>query len=226
MSRNWFSVAALVVAAFTLLTFSSCGDKQELVSIQVQPGTETVGASNIPVSQDAGFQVQLSAQGTYIHPPVTKDITNQVTWASNTPQMFTVNSTGLLTATGAACGNTLVSAKVTTNADGSGLSASGAEITGYMTANLVCFTGTGPTVTVNSAGAGAGTISSAPAGLGCSLSNGSSCMGSFPTGTSLTLTASATNGAFVSWAGCDSTTGTVCSINNLTSDVTVTVTFN
>ena len=28
--------------------------------------------------------MQLRALGTYIHPPVTKDITNQVTWESNT----------------------------------------------------------------------------------------------------------------------------------------------
>jgi len=39
-----------------------------------------------------------------IHPPVTKDITNQVTWNSNTPDMVTVSSTGLITDTGFSCG--------------------------------------------------------------------------------------------------------------------------
>ena len=115
MNRKWLSIVVLVAAAGVLSALSSCGHSQELVSIQIQPTSETIGASNIPVSQDANAQVQLRALGTYIHPPVTKDITNQVTWASNDAQMFSVNSTGMLTATGEACGGTLVSATVTTN---------------------------------------------------------------------------------------------------------------
>src|SRR6202051_3662444 len=143
MSRKWISLSILVLVAVSLLSVSSCGDPQELVSINGQPGTETFGASNIPVPADAGLQVQLRALGTYVHPPVTKDITNQVTWTSNTPQMVTVNSTGLIAATGNACGGPLISATVQTNADAGGLSASGAVVTGFMTANVVCFTGTG-----------------------------------------------------------------------------------
>ena len=97
MNGKWLSLVALVAAAGMLLGLNSCAHGQQLVSIQVQPTVETVGATNIPVPEDAGFQVQLRALGTYIHPPVTKDITNEVTWESNTVQMFTVNSTGLLT---------------------------------------------------------------------------------------------------------------------------------
>ena len=67
MSRKWFSIAALIVTATSLLVGSSCGDSQELVSIAIVPSTETVGAANIPLTQDTGFQVQLSAQGTYVH---------------------------------------------------------------------------------------------------------------------------------------------------------------
>jgi hypothetical protein len=198
-----------------------------LVSIGIEPGSITFGGSNIPVNQDAGLTTQLKALGTYIHPPVVKDITDQVTWASSDTQEVTVNSTGLITATGVVCGpNVLITAETTTNSDGSGVSSSGAVVTGSMTATVTCFTGTGPTVTIDSSGAGAGTVSSSPAGLGCSLSNGSSCSGSFPTGTSVTLTAAATSGTFGNWAGCDSTQGTVCFIDNLTSNVTVTVTFN
>jgi hypothetical protein len=225
MNRKWFSIAALMIAAISLLSISSCGDPQTLQSITIQPGTETVGASNFPVSQDAGFQTQLTALGTYLHPPVTKNITDQVTWASNTPQMFTVSSTGLLTATGAACGSTLVSATVTTNSDASGVSSSGAIVVGYMTAAVTCFTGTGPTVTVEFAGSGSGAISSSPAGLSCTSGAGSSCTGSFETGTSLTLTA-VPNGTFGGWTGCDIESGTSCTIENLTNDVTVTATFN
>jgi len=225
MNRTWFSIAALLGVAISTLTVSSCGDPQELQSITIQPGTETIGSTTTPLAADAGAQVQLRALGSYLHPPVTKDITNQVTWASNTPQMFTVNSTGLLTATGASCGGTLVSATVTTNSDGSGLSSSGAVVTGYMTANVTCFSGTGPTVTVDFAGTGTGTISSSPSGLGCA-SSATACTGSFPTGTALTLTAVATSGTFGGWAGCDESNGTACIINDLTSNVTLTATFN
>jgi hypothetical protein len=221
MIRKWFSVLALVTAASLFLSISSCGDPQELVSIQIQPASETFGLSTIPVSQDAGLQAQLTAMGTYVHPPVTKDITNQVTWASNFPQAITVTSGGLLTVTGNACGGSIISATVQTNADASGVSASGAVVSGSMTASVTCFTGAGPTVTIDFAGTGSGTVSSSPAGLGCS----STCTGSFPTGSSVTLTA-VPNGTFGGWAGCTIEAGTACTIENLTNDVTVTVTFN
>ena len=230
MSRKWFGLAALVATATSLLCLSSCADPQELVSIAIQPTTETVGASNIPVSQDTGFQTQLTALGTYVHPPVTKNITNQVTWASATPQMFTVNSSGLLIATGDACGSTLVSAALTTNHDGSGVTSSGAVVTGYMTANVTCFTsttsggGTGPTVTVNFAGSGSGTVSSQPTGISCA-STGGTCVGTFATGTTVVLTATPI-GTFGGWSGCDSVSGETCTLNSLTSAVAVTVTFN
>jgi hypothetical protein len=129
----------LLSAAF--LCLPGCGHEQQLVSIEIQPSTETFGAANIPVIEDAGANVQLRAIGTYIHPPVTKDITNSVVWASNTPGMVTVNSTGLITATGQACGGTLISATVTTNHSVGNLGSSGAIVTGNMTANVVCFTG-------------------------------------------------------------------------------------
>jgi hypothetical protein len=230
--RKWLSIIVLTVVAITLLSVASCGDPQELVSITIQPSSETVGAANIPVSQDAGFFDNLKAYGNYIHPPVQKDITTQVTWLSNTPLMFTLapgTSGGtpveVMTATGTACGTTLISASLTTNSDGSGVSSSGAVVTGTMTAGVVCFTGTGPTITIDFAGTGTGTISSSPAGLGCYATSGTSCSGSFPTGSTVTLTATP-NGTFGGWAGCTIESGTTCTIEDLTSDVTVTATFN
>jgi hypothetical protein len=231
MSRKWFSILALVTTAISLLSLSSCADPQELQSITIQPGTETFGASDIPVIANAGSQVQLRALGSYLHPPVTKDITNQVTWTSNTPQMFTVNSTGLLTATGLSCGGTLVSATVTTNADGSGVSSSGALVTGYMTANVICFSsttgsggGSGPTISVTFLGTGLGTVSSSPLGLSCA-STATLCSASFPTGTDVTLTATPF-GTFGGWSGCGSVSGDTCTIENLTTNVAVVATFN
>ena len=141
MKGKWWSVSGLVVIGSVLLNVSSCGRSQELVSLQVQPTTETFGSATTQVSADAGLQVQLRALGTYIHPPVTKDITSQVTWTSNTPQMVTVNANGVITATGLACGNTIISATVKTNSSAGGISSSGAVVTAFMTANVVCFIG-------------------------------------------------------------------------------------
>jgi hypothetical protein len=206
-----------------------CGHEQQLESIAIQPTTETFGASNIPVMANAGAQVQLRALGTYIHPPVTKDITAQVTWASNTTDIATVDSAGLLTVTGAACGDSLVSATFNTNKSTGNISSSGALITGYMTASVVCYTGgsggAGPILTVNFTGTGSGVVTSSPPGLGCSSSP---CSASFASGTPINLTAVA-NGVFGGWSNCDTTSGTgltVCNISSLTANRTVTVTFN
>jgi hypothetical protein len=225
MIGKWFSVFILMVVATSLLCVSSCGDPQELVSIQIQPSSETFGASNTPLVQDVGLKAQLTAMGTYVHPPVTKDITSQVTWASNETQVVTVTPSGLITVVGVACGGSVISATVQTNADASGVSSSGAIVSGNILATVVCFTGTGPTITIDFAGTGSGTISSSPAGLGCAATPGGSCTGSFPTGTDVTLTA-VPNGTFGGWAGCNINSGTTCVLQDLTSDVTVTATFN
>ena len=129
----------LLAVASLLLTLPACGHDQQLVSITIVPAIETFGDANTPVDLDQGLNVQLRALGSYIHPPVTKDITNQVTWVSNTPQMVTVNSTGLITATGLSCGGTIISATVTTNHSEGNISSTGALVTGSMTANVVCF---------------------------------------------------------------------------------------
>jgi hypothetical protein len=209
MSQKWsalIGVFTIIFSASLLLSLSSCGHDQELTAITVQPATETFGASNIPVPADAGLNVKLRAFGSYIHPPVTKDITNQVTWSSNTPQMVTVDATGTITATGNACGNTLVSAtKAAIN---------GGIQTGFMTATVVCFTGTGPAgpSLIVTFGGGSGTVVSTPAGIACSQT----CGFIFNTGTSVMLTASPTApSTSATWtAGCDSVSGsgTTCTV--------------
>jgi hypothetical protein len=209
MNGKWWSIVVLVAVAGLLLGLNSCGHSQQLVSIQVQPTSETFGASNMPVPSDFGLTVQLRALGTYIHPPVTKDITSQVTWASNDTQMMTVDSSGLLTATGITCGGTLVSATVQTNTSTGGLSSSGAIVTGYMTGNVVCFTGSGgggansPVLTVTFGGNGAGTVTDTAEALSCATPT--PCLFQYASGTALTLTASPVGtSVFGNWAGCDS----------------------
>jgi List-Bact-rpt repeat protein/Big-like domain-containing protein len=231
MNGKWLSIVVLVAVASLLVGLNSCGRSQELVSIQVQPVSETFGASNIPVIDDAGLTVQLRALGTYIHPPVTKDITSQVTWASNDTQMMTVDTTGLLTVTGLACGGSLISATMTTNKSSGGISSTGAVVTGYMTGNVVCFTsssggGNGsPVLTLTFAGGGTGTVTSNPPGLSCA--SPTPCLAQFVNGTPVTLTASPISpSVFGSWAGCDSPPSTNPCTLTLTANRTVTATFN
>jgi Divergent InlB B-repeat domain len=231
MNGKWLSMVVLVAAAGLLLGLNSCAHGQQLVSIQVQPVVENVGATNIPVEFDAGFQVQLRALGTYIHPPVTKDITNEVTWVSNTVQMFTVNSTGLLNTTGDACGGTLVSATANTNTSDGGLSSSGAVVTGYMTANVICYTGSGggsgnPLLSITFLGSGVGTVADSALNFSCS-SPGPCSTQAFTSGTSITLTATPSGSStFGGWQSCPtSSTNNVCAFS-LSGNPVVTATFN
>jgi hypothetical protein len=222
MMQKWsalMGVLAVVAAAGLLLSLSSCARDQELTNITIQPATETFGATNIPVGADQGLNVQLRAIGTYAHPQITKDLTNEVAWSSNTPGLVTVNSTGLLTATGQDCGNGLVSATVTMN------KSSGNIATAYMTATVVCFTGTGPTgpTLIVNFGGGSGFVISTPGGIGCA----STCAAIFPTGTTVTLNATPTSpSTMVNWtSGCTTVSGNSCVVQNLTTDTTVTVVF-
>lgn len=231
MIRKLFGIVALVLVVTVLVSLSSCGRDQQLESITIQPSSETFGDSNTPVIANAGAQVQLRALGNYIHPPVTKDITSNVTWTSNTPQMMTVDTSGLLTVTGLACGATLISATVNTNKSTGGISSSGAIVTGYMTGNVTCFTGSGsgggnPALTLTFTGNGSGTVSSSPSGLSCS-SPGPCVTQAFPLSTPVTLTATPGGGStFGSWTGCDSPGTTNPCTLNLTVNRTVSVSFN
>jgi hypothetical protein len=215
MRRKQSRILTVVLAASCIACLPSCGLPQRLDGITILPGTETFGDANTPVSADAGLSVQLKALGSYNNPSATKDITGQVTWVSNTPDMVTVYSGGLITAVGDSCGSTLISATLTQS--------SGAVVTKTMTANVVCFTGTGLSVLVNFQGTGSGTVVSSPAGLSCA----NTCSAVFLTGATIQLTATA-NGTFGGWTGCDSvsTSGLVCTIDSLTTSLAVTATFN
>jgi len=221
MSLRWsafIGIVGITAIAILLIGLSSCARDQQLSSLTIQPATGGIRGTNIPVNLDAGLNVQLRAIGSYVHPPESKDLTNQVTWSSNTTDMVTVDSAGVLTATGTGCGNALVSATLNTSKSN--------IATAYMTATVVCFTGTGPTgpTLVVNIGGGTGIVISSPAGIGCSASCGSV----FPSGTMVTLTATP-NGASTSatWGGgCDTINGNVCTVSSLTADRIVNVTFN
>ena len=86
----------------------------------------------------------------------------------------------------------------------------------------------GSTITTAGAGAGTGTIT-AGVGIACTstagVTTGDCVEGSLASGTMFDVTATAAAGSmFTSWAGCDATSGSVCSVT-MTADRTVTATF-
>lgn len=78
-----------------------------------------------------------------------------------------------------------------------------------------------PVVTVTNGGGG--TVSSSPSGISC----GTTCNSDFSSGDTVVLTATANSGfAFDGWVGCPNVGPTnVCTLTNITSDVTVSATF-
>jgi len=226
MILRWMSTFAMFAVACTMLT---CARDQQLESIQIIPSAETF------LSPDPSTTINLRALGNYIHPVVQKDITNQVSWASNTPGLVTITSAGVLgPAVTAVCGAALVSATVQTNTAGN-RSSQGAVVTGYMTATVNnvnvagCpgFTGGNlPILTITIGGTGQGTVTSSQ-GINCTTAN-QPCGFAFPVGTQITLTATPTGSStFGGWqSGCNGgSTGTQCVVN-LSSDVTASVAFN
>jgi hypothetical protein len=218
-------VASAAILGLLLATLS-CARDQQLVSIEIQPDTATFGASNIPVPVNAGLSVQLRALGHYIHPSVTKDITNEAVWASHFSQMVVVNSSGLLTAVGNACGTSVVSATVTTNSSAGNRPSSGALVTATMTANVVCFTGsTGNSalLTILITPTSSGTVTVSPSNIVCSFN----CTLSFTVGSGpIILTAAPNSGhSFAGWTNCLKASGLQCTINTLNADLTVSATF-
>jgi hypothetical protein len=227
MTFRFRCALAPFLAAFLISTVG-CAHHQQLVSISVVPSEATVGATTIPVSDDAGASVQMRALGSYIHPPVTKDITDQVTWASDTVQVATITPTGLLVATGLACGGSIISATVQSNTSSGELYSSGAIVTGQASAAVTCYvppstSGSQASLSVSIEGVGLGTVTSIPSGIDCT----SSCSANFSAGTVINLTATANSGStFAGWTGCDSVVAQTCIINSLSSNQTATVTFN
>lgn len=96
----------LLVASLVLIP--SCGHPTQLVSVTIQPS----GATIFGIGTNA--TVQFTAQGQFIHPTETRDVTTQVTWTSDVPDVASINSSGLATA-GAACGISNITATAGNN---------------------------------------------------------------------------------------------------------------
>lgn len=105
MKGKWLGLIAICAAAFPV---AGCSSGQQLLSISVTPATVVFGGA------DPALFAQLTATGTYRHPPATKDITNQVIWSSSIPQVAVVSSTGKVSPS-TNCGVSNITAALTTN---------------------------------------------------------------------------------------------------------------
>jgi hypothetical protein len=215
MIRKWFVASALVIAACSLLSLSSCAHNQHLVGITIQPGNGTFGA----VDPSAFFLYK--AYGTYIHPPKTVDITSQVTWQSDNPEVAQFTSPGTVSPN-ISCGvaqifasmhdspNDIVSNLVSITVDGP--------------ASSGCPQGTGTTASllVDVTNGSDGVIVSTPGGIIC----GFACGAMFSPGTTVILSATANPGHnFTGWGGCDTQSAMNCTVT-MNSSRTVTASFD
>jgi len=101
----------------TLAPITSCVSGPSLTSIVISPTAFTTTLAFLPNGQVAPNQVwtQYTATGYYTHPnhpPITKDLTDQVTWTSYTPLLMTVSDTGVVTVTGDAVGFSQITASM------------------------------------------------------------------------------------------------------------------
>jgi hypothetical protein len=220
---KWISIFGLAVAGCLLSSLSSCARSQQLEGITISPSGFTYFSPAAPNAPQT--PIQLTAYGSFIHPPQTKNITSQVTWTSDQAIVADVSSSGGLTA-GTACGTANITATYATDGN-----ANGNLIVGFMTVTVEgpasegCPTGTATqnlTVSVSN-GAADGTITSTPSGIDC----GPTCAATFPAASVVTLTAVPVAGHnFLGYqSGCTSISGSTCSVT-MDSDVTVTASFD
>ncbi len=201
MKRSYIGLAlGALVAVGAALCLPSCGHDQKLVSLAVVPASP---GFTFPVPT-AGATAQYKAYGTYIHPPATKDVTSQATWAVN-DNVVSINA-GLVTTNGS-CGSADISATMPEGTGGaSNIVVGYSFVTVNDPSNPVCPGGSATNGELLVTIAGVGTVTSQPGGIACPATT---CSAQFPTLDSpVTLTATAgQNWSFGSWSGC--TTGAV-----------------
>jgi uncharacterized protein YjdB len=201
---TWTSSApsvATVSGAGTTATVTAVGPgtAQITASSGGQSGSATVTVTPpVTVTAVSVAPATLSLTGIGVTGQLTATVTTSagvaasptVTWTSSNPSIATVAGTGATaTVTSVAPG----AAQITATAGGqSGVAA-------------VTVTPPPQSLTVTLAGEGTGTVTSSPAGLACT---GTTCTGSFPFGTTVTLTAAPASGsALDAWSGaCAGTT--------------------
>jgi hypothetical protein len=173
-----------LVAVGAMLSLPSCGHDQKLVSLTIQPNTFTF-------LTQSGTE-QYTATGTYIHPPVTKDVTSQATWKVDDGVVHM--NAGLVSPDPMlGCGGGTISASLPEGTGGAGNIVIGyATVTVDNPSDPLC-PGGGKFATLAVGVVGStGLVTSLPAAISCP----STCIATYNVGASVLLTA---NSATVIW---------------------------
>jgi len=101
-------VCLLSMSAVFLLFLLGCGHDTQLASIDVRP------SSIVIIGRGANAKVQFTADGHFVHPVETRDITTQVKWTSTFPAVASIDSNGIATS-GLSCGVTVITATAGSN---------------------------------------------------------------------------------------------------------------
>lgn len=199
-----------LVAVGAMLSLPSCGHDQKLVSLTIQPNTFTF-------LTQSGTE-QYTATGTYIHPPVTKDVTSQATWKVDDGVVHM--NAGLVSPDPMlGCGGGTISASLPEGTGGAGNIVIGyATVTVDNPSDPLC-PGGGKFATLAVGVVGStGLVTSLPAAISCP----STCIATYNVGASVLLTA---NSATVIWGNCPGASGATCVVSIPAGGAAVSATF-
>ncbi|MDE2180437.1 MAG: hypothetical protein KGJ40_06280 [candidate division NC10 bacterium] len=222
-SGNITGCAAQGTSNATVTTTSVTGATS---TVLVSTTTATVSATTVTPQDSTALPTTVCSPATFTL-TVTKAGTGSGTVTSSPAGISCGATCSGSFASGTAVTLTATPAADSTFAGWSGDCNSSGQVT--MNANKSCtatFTRTTTTVTltVTMRGSGPGTVTSAPAGISCTVPG--TCVASYTSGTSVTLTASPGSGAsFKSWGGACSGITTTCTVT-LTANQSVTATFS
>lgn len=218
MKRSYIGLAlGALVAVGAAFSLPSCGHSQKLVGLTVQPS-----AGFIFSQATAGATGEFTATASYIHPPATKDVTSQATWAVD-DDVVGINA-GVVTTNGN-CGTANVSA---TMPEGTGGASNIVIGYSFVTVNNPAVAtcpggGTEGTLSVQISPPGTGTVTSLTYGINCPSV---SCIAVVPVGASVALTATPASGeTFLSWQGCTTSSTNSCTVTIPTGGAGVVATF-
>jgi len=156
---------------------------RDLISLTIIPSSQPVTVLGEPT--------QFIAIGTFSSDPITQDLTTQATWQSSDVEVAPINSAGLALAN--STGQTTITA-IATSAGGNAISASALLTVASASGGVPL-----PALTLSQVGLGSGAVTSSPPGINCG--SGAGCTASFPSGTSVLLTATPAPGSiFGGWS--------------------------
>jgi hypothetical protein len=238
ITATWTNLDGTKVVGTATYTVTIGAAQEPLISINIVPGGITVS--------NKGMTGQFLAFGTYSTTPTVRDLTNQVTWISTSPEVASIDSGGstgqvggLATAQGYT-GNSILYAE-SQNPDGTVVLSNPQTFTCLDPNTKVCDQEIAhpqiATLTVYNAGPNTTTwMVTAPSdtgvpslihcGPGWKGTGGSVCTGTYVTGSTVVLTESPTGSTFGGWSSGDGMPGVGCQEANLLTSPSCTITLD